>query len=114
VTFADKPSKVSPKQFPALLLQFECSVCVRSAHFDVVTRKLIFELQARSQRVYKASMPRFRFSIDLKDIVLMRQTIRRNTAFHETPHLRPETDCENRVSASVPNDLRLYVNFVQK
>ena len=82
-------ARVTPKQFPALLLQFECSVCVRRAHFDVVMRKLIFELQARSQRVDKASMPRFRLSIDLKDIVLMRQIIRRNTAFHETPHLPP-------------------------
>ena len=89
MTFADKPSKVSPKQFPALLLQFECSVCIRSAHFDVVMRKLIFEYQSRSQCVHKELMLRFCLSIDLKDIALKSQTKRRNIAFHETPHLSP-------------------------
>lgn len=51
--------------------------------------KLVFELQACSQRIHKASMLRFRSSIDLDDIILIKQTISRDGVFHETPHQLP-------------------------
>jgi hypothetical protein len=66
-------------------------------HFDVVMRKLIFELLACSQCIHETSMLRFHPSIHLKDEVLIRQTMSGDTALHETPHLlalRP--GCDNR------------------
>ncbi len=55
--------------------------------FDVITRKLIFELQTCSQCVLVASMRRANLPIDLQDVVLVREaTIRRDPIFHETPH----------------------------
>jgi hypothetical protein len=51
-------------------------------HLDLVLRELVSHLQARAQRIDEASMPRFRPSIDLKEIVLVLQTAR--TAFHGT------------------------------
>jgi len=56
------------------------------AHFDVVVRKLIFELQARYQRILVAPMGRVNLPIDLENIILMKRTIGRDPIFHETPH----------------------------
>jgi hypothetical protein len=57
------------------------------AQFDVIMRKLIFELQACSQCILIASMRRVNSPIDLQDVVLTRETtIRRDPIFHEIPH----------------------------
>jgi hypothetical protein len=56
---------------------------IHSAHFDVVLRKLIFELQAFPQGVNETSMVRSYSSIDSDYIEL---TMSRDGAFHGTPH----------------------------
>jgi len=56
------------------------------AHFDVVVRKLIFELQARYQRILVTSMRRVNLPVNLEDIILTERTVRRDPIFHETPH----------------------------
>jgi hypothetical protein len=57
--------------------------------FDVVLRILISELQARSQRIYKSPMLRFCLAIHLENEALLRLTLSRDGAFHETPHQSP-------------------------
>ena len=59
------------------------------ADFDVALRIPVFKVQARSERIYKAPMLRFYLSINFEDVVPVRQTMRCNTAFHETPHHSP-------------------------
>jgi hypothetical protein len=53
-------------------------------------------------------MLRFHSSIHFEDKVLIRQTISRDTAFHEdTPSSRPEIDRENRSLGGDPDSLRV-------
>ena len=54
--------------------------------FHVVLRKLISEVQAVSQRIHETSMVRFYSPVNTNDIVLMRQAMSRDSAFHGTPH----------------------------
>jgi hypothetical protein len=64
------------------------TVRVHRSNFDVVLRKLIFELQAFSQRINETTMVRFHSSVDSNDIVL---TMSRDAVFHKTPRVnRPE------------------------
>jgi hypothetical protein len=49
------------------------TACIHRAHFDVVLRKLIFELQAFSQCIQETSMVRFYSSIYADDKMLIRQ-----------------------------------------
>jgi hypothetical protein len=58
----------------------------RRARFDLVLRKLIFELQAFSERIHKTSMVRFYSPVDSDDVMLIRQTMSCDSAFHGTPH----------------------------
>jgi hypothetical protein len=77
-------------------------------HFDVVVWKLIFKQQAFSQCIRIASMYRIRSTIDLEDIVLVRESaVRRDPIFHETPHHSPETLFARRATRR----WRAYVNF---
>jgi hypothetical protein len=62
---------------------------VHRSNFDVVLRKLIFELQAFPQRIHKTPMVRFHSSVDSNDIVLITQTMRRDDVFDELPHQSP-------------------------
>ena len=55
------------------------------AQFYVTLRKLIFQLQACSQRIQKSTMPRFYMSINLNDVVLIRH-MSRDATFHDRPH----------------------------
>jgi hypothetical protein len=53
------------------------------ADFNVVMWKLIFELQACSQRVLKASMTRIKSAVDLQDVVVLRKVrITRDSVLH--------------------------------
>jgi hypothetical protein len=71
------------------------------ADFDVDLRKLIFEQQARSHCILIASMDRIGSTIDLKDKVLARKSMRRVPIFHETP---PSVASRHRyVSVSMPH-----------
>jgi hypothetical protein len=66
------------------------STILHRLDFDVVLRKLISKAQAFSQRIHETSMVRFYSSVDTDDIVLMRQTMSRDGAFHEdTPNQSP-------------------------
>ena len=65
------------------------AACLHRSNFDVVLRKLIFELQAFSQRIHKTSMVRPYSSVDSDDIVLIRQAMTRDDVFHELPHQSP-------------------------
>ena len=62
---------------------------LHASNFDVMLRKLISEEQAFSQRIDKTSMMRFHTSVDLNDIVLIRQALSRDSASHDTPHQSP-------------------------
>ena len=53
------------------------------AHFDIVLRKLIFELLAFPQRINETSMVGSYSSVDLDDIVL---AMSGDSACHGTPH----------------------------
>jgi len=59
---------------------------LHGSNFDVVLRKLIFELQAFSQGIHETSMVRFYSSVYSDDIVFIRQTTCRDGAFRELPH----------------------------
>jgi hypothetical protein len=76
------------------------------AHFDIVLRKLILQLQAFSQRIHKTSMVRFHSSVDSDDIVL---AMSRDSAFHGTPHslIAAATLNDDRMCSSVPDALSL-------
>jgi len=50
---------------------------------------MISELQSRSQRIYKSPMLRFCLAIHLENEALLRLTLSRDGAFHETPHQSP-------------------------
>ena len=58
--------------------------CLR-AHFDVVLRKLIAELQAFSQSIQETPMVRFYSSIYADDKMFIRQ-MSCDSAFHGSPH----------------------------
>ena len=70
---------------------------LQASNFDVVLRKLIAKTQCFSQRIDKTSMMRFHTSVDLNDIVLIRQAMSRDDASHDTPINRrrniERTDC---------------------
>jgi hypothetical protein len=71
---------------------------VHLAHFDVGVRKLMFEWQACSHRILIARINRIGSTIDLEDVVLMRETaIRRDASFHgDTPSISSEALCARR------------------
>jgi hypothetical protein len=71
---------------------------VHLAHFDVGVRKLMFEWQACSHRILIARINRISSTIDLEDVVLMRETaIRRDASFHgDTPSISSEALCARR------------------
>src|SRR6516165_12643549 len=71
---------------------------VHLADFDVGVRKLMFEWQACSHRILIARINRISSTINLEDVVLMRETaIRRNASFHgDTPSISSETLCARR------------------
>src|SRR5579863_8711241 len=60
-------------------------------HFDVELRELIFELQASSERIDKAAMPRLRPAVDLKHKVFVVQAVSRDSVLHGTLHRRLRT-----------------------
>jgi hypothetical protein len=55
------------------------------AYFNLVLRKLIFQLQTCSQRIQKSSMSRFHMPVNLDDVVLVRH-MTRDATFHDRPH----------------------------
>jgi hypothetical protein len=71
---------------------------VHLAHFDVGVRKLMFEWRACSHRILIARINRISSTIDLEDVVLMRETaIRRDASFHGgTPSISSEALCARR------------------
>jgi hypothetical protein len=66
---------------------------VHLAHFDVGVWKLMLEWQACSHRILIAPIYRISSTVDLEDVVLMRDTaIRREASFHgDTPSISSET-----------------------
>jgi hypothetical protein len=84
------------------------TACLR-AHFDVVPRKLIVELQAFSQCIQETSMVRFYSSIYADDKMLIRQ-MSCDSAFHGIPHQtaaahRTKTECLGSVPGHMKHNL---------
>ena len=71
-------------------------------HFDVELRELIFELQAGSERIDKAAMPRLRPAVDLKHKVFVVQTVSRYSVLHGTLHRCLRTPSMKRSSQASP------------
>jgi hypothetical protein len=71
-------------------------------HFDVELRELIFELQASSERIDKAAMPRLRPAVDLKHKVFVVQTVSRYSVLHGTLHRCLRTPSMKRCSQASP------------